>query len=152
MKCEPSNFRVASCDSGNLRVVSYNSISMWVVSCEFIIRLCVRSSISLHYITPTLSVYIISSLHVKQSKSNKILWYTVFQLWYTPVSNRKIYQIYHKALHLGCCSSPRSASDLPWFKWKWIGKICKYLCKYKRNDCSAGFGKFPESKHGGVLF
>ena len=31
VKCEPNNFRVASCDSGNLQVVSYNSTSL---SCE----------------------------------------------------------------------------------------------------------------------
>ena len=70
VKCESNSFRVASWDSGNLRVVSYNSTSLWVASCELIIRLWVGSSISLHYIKSALSLYIISSLHVKQSKSN----------------------------------------------------------------------------------
>ena len=89
VKCEPNNFRVASCESGNLRDVSYRSTSLWVASWELIIRLRVGSHISLHYIKSALSVHIISYLDVKQSKSNKVI--NIFQLWYTPESNRKIY-------------------------------------------------------------
>ena len=36
-------------------------------------------------------VCIISSLHVKQSKSNKVISIIIFPLWYTPESNHKIY-------------------------------------------------------------
>ena len=54
VKWKPNNFRVASCNSGNLQVVSYNSTIPWVASCEFIIRLWVRSSISRHYIKSAL--------------------------------------------------------------------------------------------------
>ena len=89
VKCEPNNFRVASCESGNLRDVSYRSTSLWVASWELIIRLRVGSHISLHYIKSALSVHIISYLDVKQSKSNKVI--NIFQLRYTPESNRKIY-------------------------------------------------------------
>ena len=89
VKCEPNNFRVASCESGNLRDVSYRSTSLWVARWELIIRLRVGSHISLHYIKSALSVHIISYLDVKQSKSNKVI--NIFQLRYTPESNRKIY-------------------------------------------------------------
>ena len=58
--------------------------------CKVIIQLWVESRISLDYIKSALSIYIVSSLRVKQSKSNKVMWY-IFQLWYTPESNRKIY-------------------------------------------------------------
>ena len=88
VKCEPNNFRVTSCDSGNLRVVSYNLTSLWFASCELIIRLWVGSRISLHYIKSSLSVYIISSLYAKQSKSNEVIIPITI---YTPESNRKIY-------------------------------------------------------------
>ena len=64
-----------SCGSGNLRVVSYNSISLWVASCELIIRPWVRSRISQHYIKSTLSVWIIASLKLEQSQSDKVIWY-----------------------------------------------------------------------------
>ena len=73
VKCEPNNFQVASGKSGNLRVVNYNVKSLWVASYELIIRLWVGSQISLLYIKSSLSVHIISSLHVKQSKSNKAI-------------------------------------------------------------------------------
>ena len=107
MKCEPKNVRVASCDSGNLRVVIYNSTRVWVANCQLIITQLVRGCINLHYIKFALSVYMISSMHVKQSKGIKvgyipIIIYTWKQLW-----------------------------DLLWFKWKLIGKIYKYLCKYR---------------------
>ena len=75
VKCQPNHFRVKRCGSGNLQVASYNSTSLWVTSCELIIRLWVGSWISLHYSKSALSVYIISTLHVKQSKSNKVIWY-----------------------------------------------------------------------------
>ena len=90
----------------NLWVLSYNWTSLWVVSCEFLIRLWVGSLISLHYIKFALLVYTISSLHVKQSKSNKIIWYIPITIytWEQP-------------------------QDLLWFKWKWLGKVCKYICK-----------------------
>ena len=81
VKCQPKNFRFASCDFGNLRVVSYNSTSLWVASCELIIVLWVGSCISVHYIRSALSVYIISSLHVKQSKSNMVIWYIPIMIY-----------------------------------------------------------------------
>ena len=50
----------------------------------------------------------------------------------------------------------RATKDLLLFKWKWIRKICKYLCKYKliteaavnryQNNCSTDFWKFPEKQ------
>ena len=78
LKCELNNFRVASCCSGNLRVVSYNSTSLWI---ELIIRLWVGSCISLRYIKSAVSVYIISSLHVKQSKRNKVIWFILIMVY-----------------------------------------------------------------------
>ena len=81
VKWQPNNFRVASCDSGNLRVVTYNLGSLWVTSCELIIRLLVGSRISLHYFKSALLIYIISSLHVKQSKSNKVMWYISIMIY-----------------------------------------------------------------------
>ena len=85
-KCEDNNFRVANCDSGNFRVVSYNLTSLWFASCELIIRLGVGDHISLHYIKSALSVYIVSSLHVKESKNNKVIWYIliIIYLWQQP--------------------------------------------------------------------
>ena len=68
VKCEPNNFRPASCDTANLRVVSYNSTSLWGAGCELIIRLWGGSRIK-----SALSVYIISSVHTKQSNSNKVI-------------------------------------------------------------------------------
>ena len=84
VKCEPNNFRVASSDSGNVRVTrvaQYNSTSLWFASCGFIIKLWIGSLISLHYIKSAFSVYIISSLHVKQSKKNKVIWYIPFTIY-----------------------------------------------------------------------
>ena len=75
VKCKLNIFRVVSSDSDNLRVVSYNSTGLSVASCELIVRLWVGSRISLHYNKSALSVDIISSLHVKQSESNKVIWY-----------------------------------------------------------------------------
>ena len=85
LKCEPNNFLVTRCNSGNFRVLSYNSTSLWVASYGLIISLWAGSRISLNYIKSPLislnyiksplSVYIISNLHVKQSKSNKVIWY-----------------------------------------------------------------------------
>ena len=83
VQCEPKNFQVANCNSGNLQVMSHNSTSLWVARCELIIRLWVGCHTSLHYIKSTLSVYIISSLHVKQCKSNKMIWYILNLLWFT---------------------------------------------------------------------
>ena len=88
VKCKPNNFRVESCDSGNLQVSSYNLTSLWVVSCELIMKLWVGSRISLYYINSALSAYQ-SSLRVKKVKA--ITEYDIFQLWYTPESNPKIY-------------------------------------------------------------
>ena len=89
VKCKPKNFWVGSCDSGNLQVSSYNLASLWVVSCELIIKLWVGSRISLYYINLALSAYIIQSVRVKKVKA--ITEYNIFQLWYTPESNPKIY-------------------------------------------------------------
>ena len=89
VKCKPKNFWVESCDSGNLQVSSYNLASLWVVSCELIIKLWVGSRISLYYINLALSAYIIPSVRVKKVKA--ITEYNIFQLWYTPESNPKIY-------------------------------------------------------------
>ena len=97
VKCEPNNFWAASSNSGNLRVVSYNSTNLWIASCELIIRLWEGSCICLHYIKSALSVYIISRLHVKQTESNK-------ELWYIPVMIYTWEQLW----------------DLVRFKWKWI--------------------------------
>ena len=88
VKCKHNNFRVESCDSGNLQVSSYNLTSLWVVSCELIMKLWVGSRISLYYINSALSAYQ-SSLRVKKVKA--ITEYDIFQLWYTPESNPKIY-------------------------------------------------------------
>ena len=81
VKFEPSNFRVASCDSGKLRVGSYNSTSLWAASSELIIKLQVGSPVSLNFIKSALSVYIISSPHVKQSKSKKVIWYNPIMIY-----------------------------------------------------------------------
>ena len=81
VKCKPNNFQVASCGSGNLQIVSYNSVSLWVASCELIISLWLGSRISLHYITSALSVYIISSLDVKQSKNDKVIRYVPIMIY-----------------------------------------------------------------------
>ena len=89
VKCKPNNFRVESCDFANLQVSSYNLTGLWVVSCELIMKLWVGSRISLYYISSALSAYIISSLRVKKVKA--ITAYDIFQLWYTPGSNPKIY-------------------------------------------------------------
>ena len=70
--CEMGALR---CGSGNLRLVSYNSTSLWVASCELIIRPWVGGRISQHYIKSTLSVWIIASLKLEQSQSDKIIWY-----------------------------------------------------------------------------
>ena len=81
VKWKPSNCRVATWDTANLRVVSYNSV-LWVASCELIIKLRVGSRINLHNVKPALLVYIIfSSLHVKQSKNNKVVWYIPIMIY-----------------------------------------------------------------------
>ena len=67
------NFWVASCSPGILRVLSYNSTSLWVASSELILRLWVGIRISLRYIKSLVSIYIISSLYVKQSKRKKVI-------------------------------------------------------------------------------
>ena len=69
VKCEPNKLRVARCDSGNL----------WIANCKSIINMGVGSCISLYHIKSAFSVYVISSLYVKQSKSNK----HIFQLWFS---------------------------------------------------------------------
>ena len=124
VKCEPNNMQVAACGSVNVRVVSYNSTSLWAASCVSIVRLWVGESYQ-----SALSVYTISSLHVKQSKSKKATWYIPIMTytWEQPW-------------------------DLLWFKWKWIRRICKYLCNYRliteaavhrqQKNCSANFVKF----------
>ena len=65
VNCEPNNFRDARCGPGNFRVLLQFNES---VSC----KLWVGSLISLPYIKHALSVYIISSLHLKQSNFEKI--------------------------------------------------------------------------------
>ena len=81
MKCKLNNFWVANCDSGNLPVVSYNSTSLWVASCELIVNLWVGSHISLNYIKSASTVYIISSLHLKQGNRNKLMWYIPIMIY-----------------------------------------------------------------------
>ena len=80
LKSGTNSFRVASRDSDKLQVVNYNSTSLSVASCELIIRLWQGSRIGLHYIKAALSVYIISSLHVKQSKSNRVMIYSNYDI------------------------------------------------------------------------
>ena len=101
VKCKSNHFRVASCDSGNLRVASYNFTSLWVASTELIIRLWVGSRISLHYIKSALSAlaFNISSLHMKQSKSNEVIWYIPIRIY-----------------------TWKQSQDLLWFKWKRTAK------------------------------
>ena len=76
VKCEPTIFE--------LRAATMVIYELWATIqpvCELQavinIRLWVGSLISLHYIKSALSIYIISSLHVKQSKSNKVIWYII---------------------------------------------------------------------------
>ena len=118
VKCKSNNFRVPSCDSGDLRVVSYNSTSLWVATCELIIRLWVGSCISLHYIKSALWVYVISSLHVKQSKSNKVIWYIsiVIYTW-----ERKIHCDLNRNLNLLAIVIVPAPSLLPWLYVKTSG-------------------------------
>ena len=72
----------------------------WVLNMplEPIISLEVGSCISLHYIKSELSVYIISIVHLRQSKNNKaihIFHYPIatysYNLGHTPESNHEIY-------------------------------------------------------------
>ena len=113
---EPHSFLVASCNFGNLRVVSYNSTSVYVASCKLIIMMWVGSCISLHYIKYALSVYSISSMHVKQSKSNNVIWYVPMMIY-----------------------TWEWLLDLLLFKWKWNGKIWQVSMQIQtnyRNSCS----------------
>ena len=73
VKCEPKNFRVTSCDSGNLWVASY----LLSVSCKLWVdnQVVSREFVSLYYLESALSVYIVLTLHIKEIKSNKVIWY-----------------------------------------------------------------------------
>ena len=75
------HFRDATCNSGNLKVVSYNSVSLLVASCELIIKLWVGSCASLHYVKFALSVYLISTLHAKLTKSSKVILYIPIMIY-----------------------------------------------------------------------
>ena len=108
VKCKLSNLRVQNCTHCELRFNQSVSCELWVhQSCiqnpanmelfvrivssmfdwivntllESIISLWVGSRISLHYIKSVLSVYIIPSLHLRQSKSNKVIQWI-------PISNK----------------------------------------------------------------
>ena len=74
--CELQLWQFASCE------LQFNQS----VSCELWVK---NKAASWESYQSSLSVYIISSLHVKESKSNKVK--CMFQLRYTPESNRKIY-------------------------------------------------------------
>ena len=124
VKCNSNNIGVGSCDSGNLKVLSY-SASLWVARYELTIRLWVGSCISLHYIKPALSVYIISSLHVKQSKSDKVMWcisvMTMVWIW-KQIASQKNLSIARKIAH---CRLKNH-----WILWSVLGNLRREFMKH----------------------
>ena len=71
-----------SLDVPNIATLREHSLNILGILCAG----WVGSHISQHYIKSAFSVYIIASLHVKQSKSNKVIWYIaiMFYKWEQP--------------------------------------------------------------------
>ena len=78
----------------------------WVLNTplESITSLSFGSHISLNYIQSALSVYIISNLHLRQSKSNKVIEYIA-------ISSKLVTYTWEQPW------------DLVWVKWKWTGDV-----------------------------
>ena len=113
----------------DLRAVTYNLTSLWVASCELIIRPWVRSRISLHYIKSALSAYIISSLQVKQSKRNRVIWYTSPEIIILHLSNMlpdygKTYEGLFKSMSVKKFCHVRTCKHRKiFFSFKWVSVL-----------------------------